>query len=64
MILFYSGEGSRANPEIALGDEANLMLTFHDFHKSGNKPTSRFRRILKVRKRKANKKTKRTKRKE
>lgn len=44
MIIYYSGEGSRSNPEITLGDDSNLMLTFHDFYERG-KPTKRFRKI-------------------
>lgn len=53
MIIYYSGAGSlrQGVPEIALGDEANLMLTYNDFIKTG-KPNGRFREILKVRKRK------------
>lgn len=51
MIVYYSGEGSRSNPEIVLQDRANIMLTFHDFSDSG-KPNSRFRDIIDARKRK------------
>lgn len=51
--IFYSGEGSRSNPEIVLQDEANLMLTFHDFYKRFRdgraRPSKRFRAILKKR---------------
>lgn len=50
LVIFYSGEGSKSNPEITLGDEANLMLTYHDFHARGSRPTNRFKRILKKRK--------------
>lgn len=49
MIIYYSGEGSRANPEITLGNDANLMLTYIDFAKA-QKPTKRFRDIIKARK--------------
>ena len=52
MIIFYSGEGSKSNPEYTLGDKANIMLTFHDFHVKGSKPTNRFRKIIKARKKK------------
>lgn len=45
MIIYYSGEGSRANPEIVFGDRATLMLTYHDMH-SNNEPTKRFARII------------------
>ena len=48
-IIFYSGSSSVASqPEVVLGKEANVMLTYHDFFKK-NKPDSRFRRILKAR---------------
>jgi len=48
-IIFYSGCSSIASqPEVVLGTEANVMLTYHDFHKK-NKPDSRFRRILEAR---------------
>ena len=46
MIIYYSGEGSRSNPEILLGDEANLMLTFHNFQK---KTDNRWKKIEKQR---------------
>ena len=32
LIIFYSGEGSKANPEIVLGRDANIMLTFWDVY--------------------------------
>lgn len=48
-IIYYSGEGSKANPEITLQDDATIMLTYVDFRVRG-KPTKRFKRILKVRK--------------
>lgn len=43
--IYYSGEGSRSNPEITLGDKAQLMLTYHDMAEQ-NKPTRRFQAIL------------------
>ena len=49
MIIYYSGEGSKANPEYTLGDEATVMLTFWDMHKAGNQPTKRFEEIQQVR---------------
>ena len=53
IIVFYSGEGSKSNPEITLGDKANIMLTFHDMRKKGTlDPTGRFKAIKKARKRK------------
>lgn len=56
MIVFYSGEGSRSNPEITLGDHACLMLTYEDMrHRS--KPTSRFREIMRVRKKRRSKRS-------
>lgn len=55
LVIFYSGEGSKSNPEITLGDQANLMLTYFVFHKNG-KPDSRFQRILDARKKKRKKK--------
>jgi hypothetical protein len=45
MIIYYSGEGSRSNPEITLGDDSNLMLTFHDMYTKG-KPSKRFQTII------------------
>lgn len=54
MIIFYSGEGSRSNPEIVLGEEARIMLTFHNMYQDEAKPPyrpdSRFKRILKAHK--------------
>lgn len=55
MLIYYSGEGSKSNPEITLQDKANIMLTYGDMHKK-NRPTKRFRVILKARKRKKGKK--------
>lgn len=50
MIIYFSGNGgTKANPEHTLGTEANIMLTYATYHKSG-KPDKRFRRILKARK--------------
>lgn len=54
MIIYYSGSGSRKdNPEVTLGDKANVMLSFYGSSKKG-KPEKRFRRILKVRRRRQN----------
>ena len=50
MRIYFSGEGTKANPEITLGDEATLMLTFLEFHKT-LKPSRRFRAVLRARKR-------------
>lgn len=48
MRLFHSGDGfDFAQPEILLGDSANIMLTFAD---QKNKPDPRFRAIYKARK--------------
>ena len=56
IIIYYSGEGSKANPELtqSLGTDANVMLTFHDMHQAGKKkpaavPTKRFAEILTAR---------------
>lgn len=49
LIIYYSGEASRANPEIVLGDKANVMLTFYDMFKKGCTPTRRFGAILRSR---------------
>lgn len=50
-IIFYSGGAAiKAQPEVVLGDEANIMLTYYDYRKK-NKPDNRFRRILRARKR-------------
>lgn len=57
LIIFYSGSAStRSGPEADLKKNANIMLTFHDMHKSG-KPDARFRRVVAARKRR-NKKLK------
>lgn len=40
-----------ARPEVVLKDKAHLMLTFINF-KRRNKPDSRFRKIIKARKKK------------
>lgn len=58
MIIYYSGDATRANPEIVLGDEANIMLTYIDYCKA-NKPSRRFRDIIKKRRQKAKKQKKR-----
>lgn len=50
MKIFYSGEGSRSNPEIILREKANLMLTFFDCFQRGNHPTKRFHKIIRARK--------------
>jgi hypothetical protein len=46
MIIYYSGNGAKSNPEIVLGDDANLMLTFH---KLQDKLDKRFEAILRER---------------
>lgn len=51
MIIFYSGEGTAASPELVLQNRANVMLTFHKFHKKG-KPDSRFAKIIQARRKK------------
>ena len=51
-LIYYSGEGSRSNPEIMFCGKPgfpgvvhnNVMLTFHDFSKTG-RPNGRLRRI-------------------
>lgn len=46
MILFYSGGNSPVTrPENVLKDEADIMLTYHTFHKR-NKPDKRFQEII------------------
>jgi hypothetical protein len=52
MIVYYSGEGAKANPEITLQDDAALMLTYVDFCARG-RPTPRFKRVLQVRRQSA-----------
>jgi hypothetical protein len=49
MIHYFSGTGCKhSNPEIALGEEANVMLTFYSsFGKAA--PEERFRKIYKAR---------------
>jgi hypothetical protein len=46
MIIYFSGDGGRANPERTICCEANVMLTFYD-NQTG--PTSRMRRLHKNR---------------
>ena len=56
MIIFFSGEGTKAAPESVLMDEATVMLTFHNMQDG---PDKRFQRILDARiaaKKKAKKK--------
>ncbi len=48
MILYFSGEGSNSNPELVLGNKANIMLTYADYH-GKKKLKKRFRKILKSR---------------
>lgn len=49
MIVFYSGFGCTiSNPEVALGDKCNLMLTFADSQK---RPHPRFAAVLAARER-------------
>lgn len=51
LIIFYSGSAStKSGPEADLKEKANIMLTFHDMHKSG-KPDARFGRVVDARKR-------------
>jgi len=57
MIIYYSGSGSPSNPEVVLRDDANIMLTYHDFHKH-NRPDTRFAKIIKKRKKRKGKKCK------
>ena len=45
LVIIYSGEGSKANPEIVLKDEAALMLTFWDVHERKGKLTKRMQFI-------------------
>jgi hypothetical protein len=52
LIIYYSGEGSRSNPEITLKDKANIMLTAWD---SRRRVAPRFAAIYKARKRKVKK---------
>lgn len=52
VIVYFSGDGAPANPEIILRDEATIMFTFWD---NRNKPEAKFRRIHKERKRHAKK---------
>lgn len=50
LIIYYSGDGGYAsNPELVLGDQTNLMLTYYDSHKTG-KPETRFAGVYKARK--------------
>ena len=55
MIIYYSGNGSKAEPEITLGDRANIMLTYQHFVRD-NKPNTRFAAIVKVREARRNSK--------
>ena len=49
MVLYFSGtSGQRVDPEMSLGDEATIMLSFFDSQK---KLQPRFRRVLKARRR-------------
>ena len=43
--IIYSGEGSKANPEITLREKANLMLTFWDVYERKGKLTKRMEAI-------------------
>ncbi len=43
MLIHYSGEGTRANPEIVLGNQCSLMLTYHNLRGVNQ----RFERIVK-----------------
>ena len=55
MIIFYSGDGpAHCPPEVALGDEANIMLSYFNSEKTG-KPTKRFKAIIKKRKKRIKK---------
>ena len=44
LIIYYSSDGSRANPEISIGDDATIMLSQYYMQKG---PDPRFSRILK-----------------
>lgn len=48
--MFFSGEGTKANPEITLQDEADIMMTYLEFH---GKPqvSRRWKAIAKARRR-------------
>lgn len=48
MKLFFSGESGKTNPEIVLGDEAMIMLTFNDYY-GKKKLKQRFRDIYEKR---------------
>lgn len=56
MRMYYSGEGSRSNPEIILRDKANIMLTFWDSFIREGRPTKRFKAIIRARKKRAKEK--------
>lgn len=52
LIVFYSGRDGVSEPEVILGDRANVMLTYALATRTNGKPAVRFRRILKARRRK------------
>lgn len=50
MIIFFSGDGTAASdPEIVLGDKANIMLTAHA-SLGRKRPHPRFRAVYRARK--------------
>jgi hypothetical protein len=50
MVIFYSGHGDRVcNPEIAIREKANIMLTFNTFFPRGNTLDSRFKSLVRYR---------------
>lgn len=50
LLLYYSGEENKGNPEIVLQDKANVMFTFFDVHKNKGKLPVRMKRVFKKRK--------------
>ncbi len=58
MRIHLSGEENKARPEIVLGEEADLMMTFAMIRpkKKGGKPDPRFLKIYRHRKRQLDKK--------
>ena len=50
MIIYYSGESNHwARPEIALQEEANIMLTFYDSFTYKTGVHARFHRVWRAR---------------
>lgn len=46
MVIYFSGEGTKAAPESVLLDDATVMLTYHNMRDG---PDKRFQRILDAR---------------